>query len=594
MNTLGWVLAGIVVYWLAVVGLRSKGVLPDYVRTQGPLLTLRTGRGRDLLDRLADRERFWRAWANFGLGVALVVMALAFVFLVLTAITQMQSETSSAVTEPQNVLVIPGVNEFLPLSVAPEILAGLLVGLVVHEGGHGLLCRVEGIDIESMGVVLFALLPIGAFVEPDEESRRQAGRGSQTRMFAAGVTNNFAVTVVAFALLFGPVTGSMAVASGAQVGDVLDGSAADDADLQRGDRITAVGGTPVEGNDDLDAALSNETGRTVAVEVNDGERSVDVERSLYVVGVVPEASTGVARRQTIVAVNGSPVGTEQEFREAVDERAVATVETADGNASTFPVGAFATVNTPEGTPDQPTPMANASVPTDRPVTITRVGGERTPSNEDLTRVLQGTEPGQTVTVEAYVDGERDRWNVTLATHPADGVDRGFLGITPTRGYTGLVLNDFGVRSYPADSYLSLLGGDDRFTGSVLQRSLLVLAMPVAGVSGGLLPYNFAGWTGGVANFYEPTGPLGFMGGLLFVLANLLFWVGWINFNLAFFNCIPGYPLDGGHILRNSTEAVVSRLPVENGRRLTTAVTTSIGLTMLLSLGLMLFGEGLLA
>jgi hypothetical protein len=227
VSTLEWVLAGVGVYWLAVIWARRTGLLPAYIGTQGPILTLHTKRFRALLDRLAAPRRFWRAWGNLGVGLTFVVMAGTFLFLVVAARATLQNPVApSAVNRPRNVLVIPGVNDFLPLSVAPEIVFGLLVGLVVHEGGHGLLCRVGHIDIKSMGLALFAFVPIGAFVEPDEDSRRRADRGAQARMFAAGVMNNFVVTAVAFALLFGPVAVAIAVAPGAAVAVVLLGSVA--------------------------------------------------------------------------------------------------------------------------------------------------------------------------------------------------------------------------------------------------------------------------------------------------------------------------------------------------------------------------------
>jgi len=126
------------------------------------------------------------------------------------------------------------VNDFLPLSVAPEIVTGLALGLVVHEGGHGLMCRVEDIDVESVGLAFLTVVPVGAFVEPDEEDLRLADRGAQLRMYTAGVTNNFAIALVALILLFGPVMGAFAVVDGAPVGGVQQGTPAASAGSSRG------------------------------------------------------------------------------------------------------------------------------------------------------------------------------------------------------------------------------------------------------------------------------------------------------------------------------------------------------------------------
>jgi Zn-dependent protease len=53
-----------------------------------------------------------------------------------------------------------------------------------------------------------------------------------------------------------------------------------------------------------------------------------------------------------------------------------------------------------------------------------------------------------------------------------------------------------------------------------------------------------------------------------------------------------FPLDGGHILRTSAESFVSRLPTDNGRRLTSAVTASVSVVMLFALVLMVFAPQL--
>ncbi|MFB6184999.1 MAG: site-2 protease family protein [Haloarculaceae archaeon] len=594
VRPLTWVLVGIVAYTVGAMALRSRGLLPSFVRVQGPITTIHTKHGRAVLDWLASPRRFWRAWGNLGVGAALVVMVVTFLATLSSGVQSIRQPTAGPIRNPQNVLVIPGVNDFLPLSAAPEIVAGLLIGLVVHEGGHGLLCRVENIDIDSMGVALFTVIPVGAFVEPSEESRDRADRGSQTRMFAAGVTNNFAIAVLSFLLLFGPVAGSIAVVDGVPVGDTVTGSAAARAGIGHGDVITRVNGTRIHDERSFERELDRVDGTHVAVGLESGE-TVTVERSLLVTRAVADVLPGIPLRRgqplRVVSINGTAVDTEQAFQRAVANRTVVDLRTNRGNA-TFPVGAYAVSTTEDG------PLARAGAPADESFVITRVDGRRTPNVTALEDVLSTRQAGETVPVELYRNGDRHVYRVTLdAAADRQGA---VVGVLVREGYSGLVVDDFGLDRYPAEQFLAALDAPGFSLGSFvngefIRQVIVLLVLPFWSTFGAAGAYNFAGFTGPVTNFYVPgNGPLSFLGGGVFLLANLLFWTGWVNLNLGLFNCIPTFPLDGGHILRTSTEALVSRLPIADGRRLTGAITTSVTVVMLSALFLMVFGPQLLS
>jgi membrane-associated protease RseP (regulator of RpoE activity) len=592
VGLLTWVLVGITLYTVIAIGLQTRGYLPEYAKVSGPLLTIHTQRGRQFLDWLAQPKRFWRAWGNVGVGITVIVMVLSGFIVVTSVFAIVAQPEGAAIQNPQNVLVIPGVNDFLPLSAAPEIIFGLLVGLVVHEGGHGLLCRVENIEIDSMGVALFALIPIGAFVEPDADNQREADRGAQTRMFAAGITNNFAITAVALLLLVGPIAASVAVVPGAPVGDTLPGSGAEAAGLGHGDVITAIDGQPVDNESHLEDVVDEVDDATVEVSLRDGD-PVTVERRLLIFGAVPGVADDVVGQDPltrITAVDGTAVNTEAAFDAAVADDSTATLETDRGNV-TIPVGAFVAQVTENG------PLADAGAPTDgTAAVITKVGDQRVTNASTLRPALDRHEPGDTVTVETYVRGHQSVLDVRLGE---DDDGRPILGVGVQDGYSGLILDDFGVDTYPANQFLGMLTGgaipdDAGVATGVLFYLVQLLVLPFAALVGPDLNYNFAGFTADVTGFFVVEGPLAFMGGALLLGANLLFWTAWINFNLALFNCIPAFPLDGGHIMRTSVESVASRLSLPYGRQVVTAITLSITVAMIGALLVMIFGPMLLA
>jgi membrane-associated protease RseP (regulator of RpoE activity) len=71
-----------------------------------------------------------------------------------------------------------------------------------------------------------------------------------------------------------------------------------------------------------------------------------------------------------------------------------------------------------------------------------------------------------------------------------------------------------------------------------------------------------------------------------ILANGLFWIWFVNFNLAIFNALPIYPLDGGRIFNITLKKYAGKRLSERAIYLTTIGVTTVCVTLVL-LGIVL-------
>lgn len=202
----------------------------------GPMLMVKTQRGRALLDWFAKARRTFDYATTFGMYLTYAVMFLLSLLLVfqLYFIFQISPEQAPS---PRLILGLPGINPIIPIGYG--ILA-LIFAVVVHEFSHGILARVHNLRVQSMGL-LFLIIPIGAFVEPDEEQLRAARRRTRIKVFSAGPTSNLFFAIV-FLVLFSPIVmGLASPVKGAPIATVQGEGPACEAGVIPGWVVTHVG-----------------------------------------------------------------------------------------------------------------------------------------------------------------------------------------------------------------------------------------------------------------------------------------------------------------------------------------------------------------
>jgi membrane-associated protease RseP (regulator of RpoE activity) len=227
--------------------IHTRKLWEDHITFYGPIMAIKTNRV-GFFDWFARYRTFFRFYGTIGVAMVVVVsvMMTAMLFVSLQ-FTIVQKPVPTAVNELRNVLAIPGVNDFIPLTIA--VLIGLIVTMVVHEFGHAILCRIEGIRIRAMGV-LVPVIPIGAFVEPDEEDQENTKGLAKMRMFGAGITNNIVLGVCCFLLLIFLLGFAVPLATPLVTGVYLD-SPAYAAGLPPDSVIREVNGIGVSSRDDV-------------------------------------------------------------------------------------------------------------------------------------------------------------------------------------------------------------------------------------------------------------------------------------------------------------------------------------------------------
>ena len=169
--------------------------------------------------------------------------------------------------------------------------------------------------------------------------------------------------------------------------------------------------------------------------------------------------------------------------------------------------------------------------------ITGINGVPVASQEEVSAIMDGTRPGETVTLTAEKDGIESTYTLTLSGWPEVlGRDRdsGFMGVyyynaPAVKEHIGNVAN-LGLL---APLYLTIAPIDAFIQGNTQQLAILLADTP-----------EQVAWEE----------PFPFFWGTV----HLAFWTGWFNLLVGMFNAIPIVPLDGGYMMKEGVERFFER------------------------------------
>lgn len=485
-------LAAVIIYCVIFVLVWKKGFLKKYsVSPYGPFLMWRTKRGRKAIGRWARFRRGWQAWGDLSILICILTMVAMFILLIFAAVN-VRNLPKEYQPQPQMMLGIPGVNPIIPVWYG---IFGLAVAIVVHEVSHGILSRVTRIKLLSLGL-LFCVVPIGAFAEPDEEELGKAKRRKRMRIYAVGPSVNI-LFALACALMFS--WGFLANAQPREDGVIVTAQLKNSAlpTLEYGTEIIDINGTrihSVSGFDSFPAPKPLEKlDRVMLFQSGKTWETRSVTSGVFIVTTIPDYPANKSGLKSGMVLYS---------------------------------------------------MDNAVIR----------------NNDDFSKFMNSTSKNQVVNIVACenVNGtyRTMNFNVTLAdkyeyyskysptANKEEYRDMGFMGIS---------CRFLGVYVDSVDALQKRLAHPLTPSNSpqeLVTNGLVFISLPLRGLAPLQSP---------VTDLYTPSGIFSFMSADMFwILANTFYWLFWINIMVGLTNALPAIPLDGGYVFKDSFSYLIER------------------------------------
>ncbi|MBC7107632.1 MAG: site-2 protease family protein [Methanomassiliicoccales archaeon] len=486
----------VIAYIFLVYSLHKLGFLAKHgIRMIGPILMWRTSRGKLLIEKLSKPRRFWHFYSAFAkiICIAAMIVIMALLIWEATIVANIPAERAPG---PELLIGIPGINPIIPIGYG---IVGLIVAVVAHEFAHGIMTRVGNMAVKSLGL-LFLVIPLGAFVEPDEEELVKTEKKKRTSVYAAGPATNIVLALIC-ALIFSSlfVASATPVRPNPVVINVANDSPAEHAGLLFGSQIVKIEGVEVVNISDVENISVPDPGELVSVEFYYAGHinRVNVTSGVVVTQIapgLPAARAGIKPGMIIASINDTIVRNEFDFKRAM--------------SLTKP---YQTVN------------------------ITLL------AYFDATGTFEVFDEITEITLESKLEYYKKMVPELIGP---DFKDTGYLGINTA--YIGATLNSPDVLlkrlAHPYEGVTDLDG--------FISSTLTYISLPFLGLAPLRSP---------LADLFVPGGTMAFLPTSTFwVIANCMYWIFWINLMVGLTNVLPAVPLDGGYLFKDWLDSFVRK------------------------------------
>jgi membrane-associated protease RseP (regulator of RpoE activity) len=269
------------------------------------VIVRRWKKGREIIDKIVRKhKKLLSSVGLLGVIIGFIVSAIGVYFLVACAFFPSLVPVSSLQDRCFGI-VLPTVGGFQypgPVFSVPfwYWIIGVFVIIGTHETMHAVFARLYNVPIKSYGILLFLVLPIGAFVDPDTKKVAKLQILQKLRIFAAGSFSNIVVGLLFFLFILA-VTAYLFEPSGVAIGSLINNTPAYNANLTG--IITYMNGAKVGSVEDLSNVLKN-------IKVGEKVNITTTERS-YMIETVERPDNqsggfiGITKLATVIDVKSS-------------------------------------------------------------------------------------------------------------------------------------------------------------------------------------------------------------------------------------------------------------------------------------------------